>query len=65
MALLRAVSGVRRAWASSKSVCFAVSGPVVRHLLETHQPQPIPPENDAAIRERFRILLPLELANLG
>jgi trimethylamine--corrinoid protein Co-methyltransferase len=34
-------------------------------ILETHQPQPIRPEIDAAIRERFRILLPFELANPG
>ncbi len=34
-----------------------------RHILETHQPQPIPLEIDAAIRERFKIFLPLELAN--
>lgn len=29
-----------------------------RRILETHQPEPIPPEIDAAIRERFDILLP-------
>ncbi|MEJ2558266.1 MAG: trimethylamine methyltransferase family protein [Anaerolineae bacterium] len=28
-----------------------------RQILETHQPEPIPPEIDAAIRERFEILL--------
>jgi trimethylamine--corrinoid protein Co-methyltransferase len=28
-----------------------------RHILKTHQPTPIPPEIDAAIRERFEILL--------
>ncbi len=33
-----------------------------RQILETYQPQPIPPEIDAAIRERFEILLPEELA---
>jgi trimethylamine--corrinoid protein Co-methyltransferase len=36
-----------------------------KQILETHQPQSIPPEIDAAIRKRFKILLPLELANLG
>jgi trimethylamine--corrinoid protein Co-methyltransferase len=35
-----------------------------KQILETHQPQPIPVEIDATIRERFRIYLPLELANL-
>jgi len=33
-----------------------------KQILETHQPQPIPPEVDVAIRERFEILLPPELA---
>jgi trimethylamine--corrinoid protein Co-methyltransferase len=36
-----------------------------KQILETHQPQPIPPEVDAAIRERFEILLPPELAGAG
>lgn len=31
-----------------------------RHILKTHQPQPIPVEIDARIRERFEILLPVE-----
>jgi trimethylamine--corrinoid protein Co-methyltransferase len=35
-----------------------------RQILETHQPQPIPHEIDGAIRERFRIYLPVELASL-
>ncbi|MCA9896733.1 MAG: trimethylamine methyltransferase family protein [Ardenticatenaceae bacterium] len=30
-----------------------------RHLLKTHRPTPLPTEIDAAIRERFNILLPL------
>lgn len=29
-----------------------------RQILKTHQPEPIPPQVDAAIRERFNILLP-------
>lgn len=29
-----------------------------KHILATHVPEPIPPEIDAAIRERFEILLP-------
>ncbi len=33
-----------------------------RELLKSHQPEPIAPEIDAAIRERFNILLPPELA---
>ncbi|MEM7111302.1 MAG: trimethylamine methyltransferase family protein [Chloroflexota bacterium] len=32
----------------------------VRHILKTHKPDPIPPEVDAAIRERFDIVLPKE-----
>jgi trimethylamine:corrinoid methyltransferase-like protein len=28
-----------------------------KQILKTHQPTPIPPEIDAAIRERFDILL--------
>jgi trimethylamine--corrinoid protein Co-methyltransferase len=32
-----------------------------RQLLQTHRPDPIPPEIDAAIRDRFEILLPREL----
>jgi len=35
-----------------------------RQVLKTHQPQRIPPEIDAAIRERFEILLPPELAGI-
>jgi trimethylamine--corrinoid protein Co-methyltransferase len=35
-----------------------------KRILETHQPQPILPEIDAAIRERFKIFLPVELVNL-
>lgn len=31
-------------------------------ILATHRPEPIPPEVDAAIRDRFEILLPPELA---
>ncbi len=34
-----------------------------KQILETHQPQSIPQEIDAAIRERFKIYLPPELAN--
>lgn len=34
-----------------------------RQILASHQPDPIPPETDASIRERFEILLPPELAN--
>lgn len=33
-----------------------------KQLLKTHHPQPIPPNVDAAIRERFEILLPPELS---
>ncbi|MBI1877864.1 MAG: trimethylamine methyltransferase family protein [Chloroflexi bacterium] len=33
-----------------------------QHILQTHQPQSIPPEIDAAIRQRFEILLPPELS---
>lgn len=33
-----------------------------RQILQTHQPQPIPPEVEAAIRQRFEILLPAELS---
>jgi trimethylamine--corrinoid protein Co-methyltransferase len=29
-----------------------------KHILQTHYPTPIPPEVDAAIRERFEIVLP-------
>ena len=32
----------------------------VRHILKIHKPDPIPPEVDAAIRERFEIVLPKE-----
>ena len=35
-----------------------------KQILETHQPQPISQEIDRAIRERFRIFLSPELANL-
>jgi trimethylamine--corrinoid protein Co-methyltransferase len=35
-----------------------------KQILETHQPQPIPPQIDSAIRERFKICLPRELANI-
>ncbi len=31
-----------------------------KEILHSHQPEPIPPEIDAAIRERFEILLPAE-----
>lgn len=34
-----------------------------REILKTHLPEPIPPEVDAAIRERFNILLPPDLAS--
>jgi trimethylamine--corrinoid protein Co-methyltransferase len=37
---------------------------LAKQILDTHQPQPIPPEIDAAIRDRFRIYLPVELANI-
>lgn len=33
-----------------------------RHILHSHQPDPIPPAVDAAIRERFEIVLPPALA---
>jgi trimethylamine--corrinoid protein Co-methyltransferase len=33
-----------------------------RHILEAHRAQPLPPDVDRAIRERFNILLPLDLA---
>lgn len=36
----------------------------VREILKTHRPTPIPAEIDAAIRERFEILLPPELARV-
>jgi trimethylamine--corrinoid protein Co-methyltransferase len=36
-----------------------------KQILETHQPDPIPPEIDAAIRERFKIRLPPELAGVS
>lgn len=36
-----------------------------RHILTTHQPNRIPAEVDAAIRRRFQILLPPELAGVG
>ncbi len=32
-----------------------------REILKSHQPKPIPPEIDAAIRQRFEILLPMEV----
>jgi trimethylamine--corrinoid protein Co-methyltransferase len=35
-----------------------------RQLLDTHHPQPIPAEAEAAIRERFEIVLPPELAGV-
>ncbi|MEW5956479.1 MAG: trimethylamine methyltransferase family protein [Chloroflexota bacterium] len=35
-----------------------------KQILDTHQPQSIPPAVDAAIRERFEILLPPELAGV-
>jgi trimethylamine--corrinoid protein Co-methyltransferase len=35
-----------------------------RHLLNTHQPQPLPPEVEAAIRARFEIVLAPELAGV-
>jgi trimethylamine--corrinoid protein Co-methyltransferase len=31
-----------------------------RQILQTHKPQPIPPAAEAAIRQRFQILLPVE-----
>ena len=33
-----------------------------RQILSAHRPDPIPPEIDEAIRRRFEILLPKELA---
>ena len=33
-----------------------------RQILQTHKPQPIPPEVEAAIRQRFQILLPATLS---
>ena len=36
-----------------------------RHILRTHRPHRIPPEIDAAIRKRFEIVLPPELAGVG
>jgi trimethylamine--corrinoid protein Co-methyltransferase len=41
----------------------ARAGEQAARLLSTHRPEPIPPKIDAAIRERFAILLPPELAN--
>jgi trimethylamine--corrinoid protein Co-methyltransferase len=35
-----------------------------KRILETHQPRPIPREIDAAIRQRFRIYLTVELSSL-
>ena len=32
-----------------------------REILRSHKPKPIPPEIDAAIRQRFEILLPMEV----
>jgi hypothetical protein len=37
----------------------------VHHILETHKPQRISPAVDAAIRQRFEIRLPPELAGAG
>lgn len=34
-----------------------------REILRTHQPEPIPPEVDVAIRQRFNVLLPRDLAS--
>ncbi|GAB4432006.1 MAG: trimethylamine methyltransferase family protein [Anaerolineae bacterium] len=35
-----------------------------KHLLKTHRPQRIPPEVDAAIRDKYEILLPKKLAGV-
>jgi trimethylamine--corrinoid protein Co-methyltransferase len=35
-----------------------------RQILDEHEPEPIPSAVDAAIRERFEILLPQELASV-
>jgi trimethylamine--corrinoid protein Co-methyltransferase len=35
-----------------------------KEILKTHHPLPIPAEVDAAIRSRFQILLPPELASI-
>jgi hypothetical protein len=32
-----------------------------QQILQTHRPDPIPAEVDAAIRQRFRILLPTDM----
>jgi trimethylamine--corrinoid protein Co-methyltransferase len=36
-----------------------------KHILQSHHPTPIAPEVDAAIRERFEIVLPMKLAGIG
>jgi trimethylamine--corrinoid protein Co-methyltransferase len=35
-----------------------------REILQTHQPEPLPPEIEAAIRHQFEIVLPSELAGV-
>jgi trimethylamine--corrinoid protein Co-methyltransferase len=50
--------GTREKWrADGKPDMRARARQKARQILETHQPEPIPPEIDAAIRERFEILL--------
>jgi trimethylamine--corrinoid protein Co-methyltransferase len=50
--------GTREKWrADGRLDMRARARQKARRILETHQPEPIPPEIDAAIRERFEILL--------
>ncbi|MGB0387380.1 MAG: trimethylamine methyltransferase family protein [Ardenticatenaceae bacterium] len=43
---------------------WTVAREKARHILKTHQPQRIDPHIDAAIRQRFDIVLPFELAGV-
>lgn len=53
----------REDWEAAGSLdMWAKARQKARHILDTHHPQPLPPEIDAAIRQQFEILLPPELA---
>jgi trimethylamine--corrinoid protein Co-methyltransferase len=56
----------REDWAEAGSLdMWATARQRARQILAAHQPHPIPAAVDAAIREKFDILLPPELASIG
>jgi trimethylamine--corrinoid protein Co-methyltransferase len=56
---------MRERWAADGRLdMWARARQKARKILQSHQPQPIPPDVDAAIRHQFEIVLPSELAGV-